>query len=425
MDTQPEVVEPSFVNELRRVLNHLYDWSVLHRSPLLQVFDATQRDDPPAALRRILLDAIEALKPAARVPGKARGWRTYRLLHSRYTEQFSQTETASELGLGVRHLRREESVALKTLAAYLWDLYDLGGKWQVLGGTMPSGAAVSAATDAETPSREQELEWLHESLPSQPAAPAELVEGVLSLVELPARRSGVEIITRLAESLPQAIVQLTPTRQALLNVLTTAIASVPGGRIAVSVAVDGSNLLISVQASASRTIPVSAEGERERLDMARRLVELSGGSLEIVRDSEGRQLKAVNIALPAQERAPVLVIDDNADTLQLLERYLSNTRYRFVGTSDPEQALALAAEAHPRIVVLDVMLPRTDGWELLGRLREHPQIRGVPIIVCTILPQEELALDLGAASFLRKPVSRKAFLAALDRQLAPGATGCC
>ena len=72
-------------------------------------------------------------------------------------------------------------------------------------------------------------------------------------------------------------------------------------------------------------------------------------------------------------------------------------------------------EVSPKFIILDVMLPGTDGWELLGRLREYPQTRAVPIIVCTILPQEEFALALGAAGFLQKPVSRNTLLAELAR----------
>ena len=63
------------------------------------------------------------------------------------------------------------------------------------------------------------------------------------------------------------------------------------------------------------------------------------------------------------------------------------------------------------------MLPEIDGWELLGRLREHPRTGKTPIIVCSILPQEDLALALGAATLIRKPVSQSAFLLALDQQL--------
>jgi CheY-like chemotaxis protein len=61
------------------------------------------------------------------------------------------------------------------------------------------------------------------------------------------------------------------------------------------------------------------------------------------------------------------------------------------------------------------MLPGLDDWEMLGRLREHPQTHGVPVIICTILPQEQLALALGAAAFLRKPVRREQLLAKLDQ----------
>ena len=59
-----------------------------------------------------------------------------------------------------------------------------------------------------------------------------------------------------------------------------------------------------------------------------------------------------------------------------------------------------------------------DGWEMLGRLREHPQLEGIPILVCTILPQDKLALTLGAAGFVSKPVNRESLLEALNRQLA-------
>ena len=115
----------------------------------------------------------------------------------------------------------------------------------------------------------------------------------------------------------------------------------------------------------------------------------------------------------------VLMIDDNADALQLLQRYLSNSRYHFVGTQDPQRGLAMAEEQAPQIIVLDVMMPERDGWTVLGQLREHPKTHDIPVIVCSILSQEQLALTLGAAQFLRKPVTRQALLSALDHQIEP------
>ena len=68
----------------------------------------------------------------------------------------------------------------------------------------------------------------------------------------------------------------------------------------------------------------------------------------------------------------------------------------------------------PRGIVLDVMMPEVDGWQMLGRLRRHPVTGHIPILICSIVSQEELAFSLGARGFLRKPVTRKNLLDALE-----------
>jgi CheY-like chemotaxis protein len=71
----------------------------------------------------------------------------------------------------------------------------------------------------------------------------------------------------------------------------------------------------------------------------------------------------------------------------------------------------------PDIIVLDVMLPDVDGWELLMRLHEDPTTRSTPIIICTVVKEEDLALSLGAARYLTKPVRPREFIQALDQLL--------
>jgi CheY-like chemotaxis protein len=201
-----------------------------------------------------------------------------------------------------------------------------------------------------------------------------------------------------------------------------AIRSIPGGELRIRTEVKCSHMLVFIQPSPiERPCSFGAEDSNE-LAIVQQLVQLSSGSLKVVYDRGKDCPPTIEMLLPAEEEVPVLVIDDNADTLRLLERYLSNSRYRFLGTTNPLQVMQLARESCPRIIVLDVMLPEVDGWELLGRLHEHPEIGAVPVVVCTILPQEQLALSLGAADFVQKPVSRQAFLSVLDRQLAPLAT---
>jgi CheY-like chemotaxis protein len=158
------------------------------------------------------------------------------------------------------------------------------------------------------------------------------------------------------------------------------------------------------------------EPDAEALEMAVRLTQMAGGRLQLPQtDVPGRQMLATLRLTPA-ERITVLAIEDNHDTLQLWDRYLHGTPFRLIGVQQPDEALAVAQEVEPEIILLDVMMPNVDGWSLLGRLRLHPATSGVPVIVCTVLPQRELALSLGASDFARKPLTRQAFLALLERQ---------
>ena len=125
------------------------------------------------------------------------------------------------------------------------------------------------------------------------------------------------------------------------------------------------------------------------------------------------------ILLPPPEGVPVLVIEDNEDTVRLLRRYVAGTRFRISSAESLPQALEVASRTRPKIIVLDVMMPHADGWEVLGRLRQNPLTSDAPVLVCSILTQEELALSLGAREYLRKPVSAQAFVMALERALHP------
>ncbi|MBN1248472.1 MAG: response regulator [Anaerolineae bacterium] len=156
----------------------------------------------------------------------------------------------------------------------------------------------------------------------------------------------------------------------------------------------------------------------ENLAVSRDLIELGSGTLA---PPSGNQGCSVTLILPnaVTRQIAVLVLDDNVDTLQLFDRYLATTRFRPICISDPAKALAAATERHPKAIVLDVMLPGIDGWELLGRFREHPQTQDTPVAVCTILPQEKLALALGAAAFLQKPFTREALLSLLTALTSP------
>jgi len=133
---------------------------------------------------------------------------------------------------------------------------------------------------------------------------------------------------------------------------------------------------------------------------------------------DGNKL-VLDMFLPLAARIKVLVVDDNPDLIHFYQRYVQGTRYQIVPLAEGTRALEVVETVKPDVIVLDVMLPNVDGWELLTSLREHPAARSLPIIICSVVREEELALALGAARYIPKPVRRQEFIQALDQVLAP------
>jgi len=407
-------VGAAFVRDLRQALHNSYDPSELGKSPLVRLFGLQRHPDPALSLRRVLVEAIESLKPGSDVPPHASAWRYYQVLDRRFVEQIPQRDISISMALSVRQLRRQEVAALRVLADQLWGRYGL----QLQAGRVPVAGEAPPA-EAEEVGADREIEWLRTTLPLELTDVAEFVQSVIQTIGPLCQAAQVLVELALPVRLPRLAVQPTTLRQALISILTVAARCVRGGRVCLEAQVHGDRACLEVRVEASRRhaapAPLTQE-DREGLELARQLVALSGGVLELELEPQRGRLFSARLVLPAAQELTVLIIDDNADTLHLFQRYLAGSRYSVLAIQHPGRALELAQEMQPAFIVLDVMLPGVDGWELLGRLREHPATRGIPIIVCTILPQERLAMTLGAAAFLRKPVSRTTLLAALDAQ---------
>jgi CheY-like chemotaxis protein len=399
---------PQFVDELHSILQHLYDPIVLRESPLLGALGVGLHRGP-AALREILLEAIEALKPEPGLRDEASAWRAYRALRHRYVEQFTQGEVADVLALSIRQMRREEKRAVVGLADYLWVRYKVAEKWETPASSINEGAP---------PSRQQELDWIERSRPSEVVDPRLLVNTAVRVAKPLARALGVNIETASPAELPSVAGQGDSLRQAVLNAVTLAIRWAPRGQVAISLRRDGAAVALTIASQPNGgAAACSAADLAESVDMIRQLLALSDGGLEMHDDNAMGPL-SLTLRLPVATQRLALIIDDNTDTLQLYARYLADSAYLLEAVSDPQDAVSRAAALIPDCIVLDVMLPGIDGWELLEHLREHPRTHHIPVIVCTILTEESLALALGAAAFLRKPVSRQDLLAALDAQSA-------
>jgi len=104
----------------------------------------------------------------------------------------------------------------------------------------------------------------------------------------------------------------------------------------------------------------------------------------------------------------VLAADDDEDILELVAFRLERSGYTVLRATDGEEALRLALEAKPDLAVLDVMMPKLDGYELTRRLRADDATSRMPIILLTARAQDadvQAGFDAGADDYLRKPFS--------------------
>jgi len=117
----------------------------------------------------------------------------------------------------------------------------------------------------------------------------------------------------------------------------------------------------------------------------------------------------MSVASVLSERHPqtILVVDDDATNLQLLQRTLDGQGYRILVAKDGSRALAIAEKTLPDLILLDIMMPELDGYEVCRRLKTEESTKHIPVIFLTALADAEdeaKGLQLGAVDYIVKPV---------------------
>jgi CheY-like chemotaxis protein/nitrogen-specific signal transduction histidine kinase len=134
--------------------------------------------------------------------------------------------------------------------------------------------------------------------------------------------------------------------------------------------------------------------------------------------SDPRTAKAV----PAGVR-PILVIDDDQNSRDLLQRTLEADGHSVATASGGEEGLDLARRLQPLLITLDVMMPGLDGWAVLKELKSDPTLRHIPVMMVTIEGEQDLGYTLGAVEHLTKPVDREKLLQLVSHHAGPDGGG--
>jgi CheY-like chemotaxis protein len=201
-------------------------------------------------------------------------------------------------------------------------------------------------------------------------------------------------------------VDATLTRQALLNLLRFAIKQARH-TVVLRAGAQAKHIGIVIVVE-----DVAVDSAGEDWHNAELLFNAQGGILDLNRAGQ------ITILLPRPTQPRVLVIDDNPAIQQLFERYLAPQQYQVLHVQSGEDALRLVAETQPDVITLDVMMPNMDGWQVLRALAQNPATAKIPVVVCSVLREPEIALSLGARAYLKKPIDRLTLVQTLARVLA-------
>ncbi len=111
----------------------------------------------------------------------------------------------------------------------------------------------------------------------------------------------------------------------------------------------------------------------------------------------------------------VLIVDDDPTVHDVLRATIAKEGYRLLHAYDGAQALELARAEKPDVITLDVMMPKLDGWSVLGKLKSDPALASIPVIMLTIVDERTMGYSLGASEYMTKPVDRNRLIELLRR----------
>ncbi|MDR7038990.1 PAS domain S-box-containing protein [Methylobacterium sp. BE186] len=124
-----------------------------------------------------------------------------------------------------------------------------------------------------------------------------------------------------------------------------------------------------------------------------------------------------------EEHDAVLLVDDDPAARELLQRHLEREGFRVRTANDGRDGLTLARALKPRAILLDIEMPRMDGWAVLHAVRNDPELAGIPVIITSVVAEQGLGQALGATDYLVKPVDRERLKTLMERYRPTGVEG--
>jgi len=371
-------------------LNNLFDFAVLETHPLLSngiTIPSNFSGNKGEFLKKVLLEAIENLKPAEKfydinVPE----WRVYIVLVKRYLEGMNSFDVAKLLAMSDRQYRRYQKKAIQSVAIIIWNRFIQ---------TTPE-LIVEKTQD----SNNNDFNIFQEEI-----VLSDVVQGLNNL--LATRFSEENVTIKIEEEIKSARVESDRVilRQILIKIVNTLL-NYKTKRLTYTIYLFEDQIALSIKSTVQHEGSLLNEGKNEPFENL-------GIDIDQVEESGSKQIE-IRIVFSKNKQKTILIIDDQEPAIRLFTRYLSRSNVKIIGISKPGKVLARVKEALPILIILDIMMPKMDGWEVLQSIKLDEKTKNIPVIVCSAWGEPELAKSLGAIEFLRKPVTQRDLLATIQ-----------
>jgi signal transduction histidine kinase/CheY-like chemotaxis protein/HAMP domain-containing protein len=286
----------------------------------------------------------------------------------------------------------------------------------------------------------------------------DLVEEVRSIVDPLAAKNANRLEINCPRDIGSLRTDRTKVKQSLLNLLSNAAKFTSNGTVALDVqrGTRGPESVVTFvirdtgigmsQAQLAKLFEAFAQADASTtkryggtglgLAITKRFCEILGGAVTVT--SEPGKGSTFTITLPDRRtgqvaaeapggrasgapepgNAPlIMVVDDDSSARGILSTVLRKEGLRVAEAESGEAALELARKIRPDAITLDIMMPRMDGWSVLTALKSDPELAAIPVIVVTITTDRGVALSLGAADFMTKPIERNRLVSVLNTLL--------
>lgn len=378
--------------QVRWLLAHLYDNAALANVPFLISLSGLASAAPQEradTVRSLLLDAIEFLRPARREPLRSPAAHSYAVLWLRYVEGLSILQVGEELALSERQTHRELRAAEAKLTEVLADQLA-----RLEGSAMPPSTSSESSIEVQARPAQVELQ--------------QVVLAVVQTVRPLAERLAVPLCVDVEAARGRAFLDEGILRQLLIQALSLAVQSAAGGKVNLGATGEAGSFTLTISFPAGPT-PL----DQDMVIAVERLAQTLH-----VEHSLSQALDTTRIAfrIPLRQPRSILAIEDSSGAIELYRRYLEPTgEWRIVAVPEPRLAYDMARSIQPALIILDLLMPGTDGWSILNLLHAHEETGSIPVIVCSVFQDPLLAEALGAKAHLRKPVSQLQLLQAVKK----------